>query len=297
MLIAHISDFHVVPEPQLCYGYSNTRLSLLRTINRLNHMLPRPDIVIITGDLVDEPSPEAYETLGGILQKLVLPFLVIPGNHDDRVQLAALFPDNTCLTGSNAAANFIQTMGEGQDATRLIAFDAVVSGKEYAEITLQGLQWLESALEQTSPFPTMIAMHHPPVLTGLAFMDAFQPPLSSELTNLLIAAPHVKLIMCGHVHRQIDGMLGHARIASAGSTAHQFALATDVDSVPRLSGEPPLIRLHLWRKETVTSFTVPVDDNFAVHSFEGIDAASWKRIRESLRAGEQRQVGATIEEQ
>ncbi|MEG3151960.1 phosphodiesterase [Sphingomonas sp. ZT3P38] len=291
MLIAHISDFHIVPPPALCYGYSDTRAGLMRAVAALNGLSPRPDLVLASGDLVDEPSAEAYETLRAILAKLAIPHVLLPGNHDDRGLLARTFPEHDYLPQGGAPANFVRDLG----AVRLVAFDAVIPGKEYAEPTTEGLDWLATTLAAARAQPTMLVLHHPPIPTGLAFMDAIQPAWPQRLAAILDANPQVRLVGCGHVHRLIDGMLGHARVASAGSTGHQFAFATDLDSPPRLSGEPAMIRLHLWRDGAATSFATPVDRDFATHAFEGIDDSGWKRIRAQLLGGQSRPGGATIE--
>ena len=291
MLIAHISDFHILPAPALCYGYSDTRAGLARAITAIEAMQPRPDLVLATGDLVDEPSVEAYAALRAIMADLSIPFLLLPGNHDDRRMLAAAFPDHGYLPADGTPAHYVQDRG----GVRIVAFDTAVPGKEFADPTPESLDWLEAALAAAPAAPTMMAVHHPPIVTGLAFMDAIQPPWPARLAAILAANPQVKLVACGHVHRLIDGVLGGARVASAGSTAHQFAFATDLDSAPRLSGEPAMIRLHLWHEDAVTSFATPVDRDFPVRAFGGMDEAGWQRIRTNLLAGQPRPAGAAIE--
>jgi 3',5'-cyclic-AMP phosphodiesterase len=290
LLIAHISDFHIVPAPALCYGYSDTRAGLRNALATVATMTPRPDLVLASGDLVDEPSREAYATLREILAVLAIPLVLLPGNHDDRALLAAAFPEHGYLPRDGAPAHFVHDLG----GIRLIGFDAVVPGKEYAAPTPADLDWLEQMLAAAPRVPTMIAMHHPPILTGLAFMDAIQPDWPPRFGALIAAHPQVRLIACGHVHRLIDGMIGQARVSSAASTGHQFAFATDLDSLPQLSGEPAMIRLHLWRDGAVTSFATPVDQAFPRRAFHGMDEASWRHIRETLRAGQKRPGGATI---
>lgn len=292
MLIAHISDFHIVAPPALCYGHSDTRAGLARAVEALNAMSPRPHLVLASGDLVDEPSVEAYATLHTILSELAIPLVLLPGNHDDRAMLANAFSDHGYLSQGGLPANFARDIGD----IRLIGFDAVTPGKEYAVATDEALDWLAGMLACAPHRPTMIAMHHPPIITGLAFMDAIQPPWPPRLAAILEANPQVRLIATGHVHRMIDGVLGHARVATAGSTGHQFAFATDLDSPPRVSGEPAMIRLHLWRDGAVTSFATPVDRGFATHAFEGIDEAGWQHIRARLLAGRSRPTCATLEE-
>lgn len=290
MLIAHITDFHILPAPALCYGFSDTRAGLARTIDALIAMRPRPDLVVASGDLVDEPSIAAYATLRAILSPLDLPLILLPGNHDDRALLAASFPDHPYLAQDGGLANFAREF----EAVRIIGFDAVVPGKEFAAPTDAALNWLEETLAQVPDCATMIVMHHPPIETGLAFMDAIQPPWPARLAAVIAANDQVKLIVCGHVHRAIEGMLGNARVSSGGSTGHQFAFAVDLDHAPELSAEPATIRLHLWRDGKVTSFTTPVGRDFVVQPFAGMDAQEWRRISAMLREGATRPDGATI---
>jgi Icc protein len=291
MLVAHISDFHVVAAPDLCYGQVDTRAALARTIERLESLSPRPDLVVATGDLVDEPTPEAYAVLRQLLDRLTIPLRLIPGNHDERSLLAAAFPEQASLAKDRV--NYVVD----HDAFRLVAFDAVVAGKEYADPTAESLAWLEATLEQGSQLPTMMIMHHPPIVTGLAFMDAIQPAWPTAFTALIRRHPQVRLIACGHVHRPLDGSLGHARVSTAGSTAHQFGLATELDTPPRISLEPPTLRLHLWCDGEPTSFLLPVDPDFRTAAFHGVDETSWPAISAALKAGATRPKGATARQE
>jgi hypothetical protein len=138
----------------------------------------------------------------------------------------------------------------------------------------------------------MLVMHHPPISTGIAFMDAIQPPNFAGLEAILHDHPHVRLILCGHVHRNVDAVLAHARVAAAGSTAHQFSLLMDLDAPPVVTDEPAAIRLHLWRNGDVVSFTTPVERGFATGQFMGMDEARWREVSAALRAGQGRGAAA-----
>lgn len=284
MLVAHISDFHVLPPPALCYGFSDTRAALARTVQALESLDPRPDLVVASGDLVDEASPQAYETVRSILSGLTLPLVLIPGNHDDRDAVVQAFPDHPYLAGEGGLASFVQDF----PAFRLVAFDALAPGREYAEPGEAALAWLDRTLAARPDRPVMLVMHHPPVITGIAFMDAIQPPNFAGLRAVLQRHPQVRLVLCGHVHRHLDAVVAHARVAAAGSTAHQFRLLTDLDAPPTVTDEPPAIRLHLWRDGEVVSFVTPVERGFSTGQFAGMDADRWRQVRAALRAGQGR---------
>lgn len=288
VLIAHISDFHILAAPAVCYGFSDTREALARTVKTLSALKPRPDLVVATGDLVDEASLESYRTLRTILDGLGIPLVLIPGNHDDRAALAQTFPEHGYLTGIGGLACFTRDYAE----LRIVAFDAVIAGREHAEPSEAALEWLDQTLRAASDRPTMLIMHHPPIHTGIAFMDAIQPPNFGRLEQILQDHRQVKLILCGHVHRHIDATLAHARVAAAGSTSHQFSLLTDLDAPPTVTDEPPAIRLHLWRDGQVVSFTTPVERGFSTGQFAGMDAARWRDVSAALRSGQARGVAA-----
>src|SRR5947209_20106407 len=64
---------------------------LARAVATLNTLVPRPDIAVVTGDLVDHGEPEEYEQLRHLLARLSMPVFVIPGNHDAREPLREAF--------------------------------------------------------------------------------------------------------------------------------------------------------------------------------------------------------------
>jgi 3',5'-cyclic AMP phosphodiesterase CpdA len=70
MLIAQITDLHVVAHDQLCYGRVATNAQLQEAIAHINTLTPRPDVVIASGDLTDHGAPEEYAALHDLLRAL-----------------------------------------------------------------------------------------------------------------------------------------------------------------------------------------------------------------------------------
>ena len=93
MLLAQISDLHVVAKGQRLFGRIDTPAFLTRAVAHLNALDPRPDFVWITGDLVDQGSPAEYAHLREILGGLQLPWALMPGNHDERSNLRQAFDE------------------------------------------------------------------------------------------------------------------------------------------------------------------------------------------------------------
>jgi 3',5'-cyclic-AMP phosphodiesterase len=104
VLIAQISDLHIKRPGELAYRAVDTAGALERCVVQLNEFRPRPEMVVISGDLVDTGEEEEYAHLGRLLAPLELPVAAIPGNHDARGRLRHLFPDQPYAPGAARAA-------------------------------------------------------------------------------------------------------------------------------------------------------------------------------------------------
>src|ERR1700732_1745484 len=107
MILAQLSDPHIVAAGKLfrCPMQStaphaerarlefDTAPYLARAVASLNALVPRPDVTVVTGDLVDHGEPNEYEQLRHLLAPLSMPVFVIPGNHDAREPLREAFRD------------------------------------------------------------------------------------------------------------------------------------------------------------------------------------------------------------
>ena len=95
MLIAQITDLHMRTPGDKAYGIIDPCV-LGPAVRALNALSPRPDCVLITGDLTDLGRPHEYAQRAQ-LQALEMPYFLLPGNHDDRAGLRARSPTTpTC---------------------------------------------------------------------------------------------------------------------------------------------------------------------------------------------------------
>src|SRR3954447_12342865 len=84
MLILQITDTHIKLPGKLAYRRVDTAAMLRDCVAQVQHLDPKPDVIALTGDLVDLGRPEEYAHLKEILAPLRAPIYAIPGNHDDR---------------------------------------------------------------------------------------------------------------------------------------------------------------------------------------------------------------------
>ena len=91
MLIAQFSDTHIKPKGRLAYNKVDTASMLAKAVAHLQALPQKPDLLVITGDLVDQGHPDEYSHLNEILAPIDTPLLLVPGNHDDRKVMVDAF--------------------------------------------------------------------------------------------------------------------------------------------------------------------------------------------------------------
>jgi Icc protein len=242
MLIAQITDLHVTARGLRVFGTVDTNGHLAAAVAHLNALDPRPDLVIATGDLVNGPKPGEYEMLAELLAPLAIPLRVIPGNHDDRDSLRALFP-----TLPQGGGFLHHTVDDG--AVRVILLDTQVAGAVHGELCAERLGWLAARLDEAPERPTLIAMHHQPFTTGMAGLDRIGCRGADAFADLVKGRANVLGVVCGHVHRPIATRWAGTVAFSAPSTAHQFALTLHPEAPFRWTPEPPAVALHQWQPD------------------------------------------------
>jgi 3',5'-cyclic AMP phosphodiesterase CpdA len=248
MLLAQISDLHIKRPGGLAYRRVDTAAYLARCVAALNALVPRPDAVIVTGDLVDQGDPQQYEHLKTLLAPLELPCFLMVGNHDDRAAVRAAFPDRAEL---HSGGEFVQYAFDA-GALRVIALDSLVPGESGGTLCDARLAWLEAQLDAASGKPTVVALHHPPFVCGIGHMDELRldPAAADKLAALIARYPNVERVICGHVHRPIFVRFGGTIASAVPGPAHQVALDLRDDAPSAFVMEPPAYALHLYDPAT-----------------------------------------------
>jgi 3',5'-cyclic-AMP phosphodiesterase len=243
VLIAQITDMHIKPEGALAYKRVDTAGFLARAVDHILHLDPRPDVVLATGDLVDRGTAEEYQRLRHLLAPLPMPVYLIPGNHDDREAMRREFADHTYMPRDG----FIQYVVD-DGPVRLIALDTLIPGKGGGRVDAERITWLDARLREAPTKPTLIFMHHPPFMTGIAYMDAISLEGADALAEVVRRHAQVERVACGHLHRSIQSRWAGTVASTAPSTAHQVVLDVREDADLGFTLEPPGYALHLWRE-------------------------------------------------
>jgi len=241
MILAQLTDLHVREAGKLAYRQVDTGAALERAVAALNALDPLPDLVALTGDLVDFGAPVEYARLRALLAPLRFPYLLLPGNHDARSALREAFPDHDYLP----QGEFLQyDLDAGP--LRLVALDTVVPGKGGGALCARRLEWLERTLAAEPGRPTVVMMHHPPFATGIAHMDRIGLEGREALKAVISRHPQVERIICGHLHRAIHRRFAHTVASTCPAPCHQVALDLTPDGPSAFVLEPPGYQLHAW---------------------------------------------------
>lgn len=242
MLIAQLTDTHITAPGELAYGVVDTAVYLAQAVAEIAALAPRPDLVVLTGDLVDKGEPAEYEQLRALLAPLPMPLFAIPGNHDSREGMREAFAGDAYLP-RDGYLNF--TVEDWP--LRIIALDTLVPGEGGGALCEERLRWLADTLAAAPERPSVILMHHPPFRTGFAAMDRIGLSGSAGLAEIVRGHACIERILCGHLHRAIDSRFAGTVAGTAPSTAHQLRLDLDPDSpASHFTMEPPGYRLHRW---------------------------------------------------
>lgn len=242
MQIAHISDLHVVAE-QGPVGLlrEDVMVRAHALIGDLNCFEPGLDLVVISGDTVNDARADEYEVLAGLLAHLRIPYLVVPGNHDDRKLLRTI--------AAHQAYSHPEWMYHKRelDKVRILALDTLSPGEIGGRLLGDQLDWLAQELAQPFEGHTLIVMHHPPCKPRLGRLDgATLVEGQAQLQCLLDKQVGPVTILCGHMHRPFSAFLGRTLISAATSTAFEFALCLDAMQEPPVHDAPYHYVIHAF---------------------------------------------------
>jgi len=255
MLIAQLTDTHIKTAGRLAYGRVDTSAMLADAVEALRRLDPQPDLLVITGDLVDLGSAEEYACLRAILAPLSQPLLVVPGNHDEREALRNAFADGSYLP----ASGFLHYAVDDYPL-RIVGLDTLIPGQGGGELCAERLDWLARTLAERPAAPTLILMHHPPFVTGIGHMDRIGLQGRQAFAALLEQHPQVQRVLCGHLHRTIHAVVGGRSVLTSPSTAHQVALDLRQQAPSAFRMEPPGFMLHRWADGVLVSHVAKIGD-------------------------------------
>ena len=156
-LLVQLSDPHI----GATWADGDPVARLRAGVESVRRLPDAPDAVLMSGDLADNAADGECELVRELLAQLGVPFYVLPGNHDHRDTLRRYFD----LPGAvGTPVQYAVDLGP----LRLVVLDSTRPGEDRGELDADRLSWLDAELAGTPDRPTVLALHHPPVSTGIA---------------------------------------------------------------------------------------------------------------------------------
>ena len=245
MLLAHLSDLHVSHPDNAVAAFSNGAVAVAAAVAHLNALAQPPDVVLITGDLVDEGTAGEYELLADLLAPLTARVVLLTGNHDEPDVLRSVFTD--AVVPATRPAHFVVD----DLPVRIVAVDTTIDGRHDGELPAEELAWLDAMLDADPDRPTIVAMHHPPFVTGMWWMDYGGLDAAPAMRAIVDRHPQVAAVLAGHVHRAIHTTWGATLVASAPSLTYQSRLALETAGAPIVTDVVAPIPLLWWDGDTL----------------------------------------------
>lgn len=266
MLLAQLTDTHIRTPGTLAYGVVDTAIFLERAVAHLCARTPRPDAVIVTGDLTDFDRPEEYARFKALTAGLPMPLFPIPGNHDGTQGLASAFP-HIAARAQGGKLNYVIDEFD----LRLVMLDSSVPGAPHGLLGGPTLAWLEATLAAAPDRPALVALHHPPFLTGIRHMDVQNLQDAAALEAVLARHPQVRALVCGHVHRTVLTSFAGRPASICPSPAHAVSLDLDPAAPPAFHMEPPGLHLHRFAEGRLATHLDFIGSYDGPHPFFGPD--------------------------
>ncbi len=209
--LIQFSDLHLLAHPNDTLIGINTEESFLSVVHSAVERCWPPDLVLLTGDLAQDPIPSTYQRLKSHLQTLSSPCYCLPGNHDKPLMVDTLSSRNVSCQNHIMRGNW-----------QIICLDSTIPNAEGGLLSENTLDRLINDLESSPGIYTLIALHHHPIPIGCAWLDTMVLENGEKLISILHNYPQVKAVLCGHIHQEMDYIHHDIRLLGTPSTCFQF---------------------------------------------------------------------------
>ncbi len=211
--ILHLSDVHATYD-ELLYGHVDGLARLEEVGDHVVEAGLTPEVVVVSGDLVQRGHQAAYPQVAAALGRLAstvgAPVLTVLGNHDEPT-----------------AARMLPGHGLGHHrAVRVGGLRFVLLDTNTGRLDPAQLAWLRAVLREPHGRGSVLVMHHPPIASPLPALAGTGLQDPNELASA-IAGSDVRVVLAGHYHHPMNGAFSGLPVSVGPSLAYQQVIHAD----------------------------------------------------------------------
>lgn len=190
--VLQVSDCHVAANPAADYRSQNADRNLGSILSAAQDW--HPDLVLATGDISEDASPESYARVATLLGTLGAPILALPGNHDDPAVMCRFFPEGPW------DGPYLKKKGRWS----LVLLNSTAPGKISGSFSQTGLLQLDKQLQRDDGDFALVALHHQPVPVNAHWIDRYGLEDPEPFLEVIDRNQKVRCIAWGHVHHDFQ---------------------------------------------------------------------------------------------
>ncbi len=232
--VVQITDLHLLPDPDRTLLGVNTEDSFRKVVDLARSQFWPPDVILLSGDLTQDPLAATYRRLDRFLRSLGVPCVCLPGNHDDpRIMRDELTSRNVYCSSQIVS-----------DSWQIICLDSTRPGSESGHLSAENFRILEDHLDQYPEKFALICLHHHPLPIGSAWMDTMVVDNGTRFFDVLESHSRIGAVVCGHIHQAFATRFRNLQVLGTPSTCFQFKPGSDRFTLDDLA--PGYRRLSLY---------------------------------------------------
>ncbi len=232
-LLVQLTDSHLFADTEERLLGMQTQDSLQRVIAQVRREQPRVDLLLASGDISQDGSPESYARFRQLCASIPAPLRWVPGNHDD--------PE--VMGRASAGSDWRQPVFDLGN-WRVVLLDSAIPGAVPGFLEHRELALLERALAEAPERHHLVCLHHHPVSIGCHWMESIGLRNAEALFAVLDRHPQVRALLWGHVHQEFDRMRRGVRLLASPSTCVQFTPNSEDFAVSDQTPGYRWLRLH-----------------------------------------------------
>lgn len=211
--IIQITDTHLFADSSLTFGDIVSEQSLKSVLEhaRGSEHWP-PDIILVTGDLAQEPVTATYQKLYRLYSTLGIPVVCLPGNHDKPEQMERYLNSGTVSTNQEIVIG----------SWCIVLLNSYKANTHAGELSKTELERLSDTLLKYRDKHVLIAIHHHPISIHSSWMDSMMLVNADDFLSLVQQQHNVKAVIFGHIHQAFHEQHAAIEFMGSPSTCVQF---------------------------------------------------------------------------